>query len=149
MEEKDLSSVCAIEKASFPNPWYKTTFIGEIHNRPISFAYVIVHQRANIILGYVILWHIKEGFQISNIAIHPDFRRRGIGEAVMQEVMDRMRREEAKFVTLEVRLSNTAALNMYKKLGFEILGIRKNYYHHPREHALLMGRSLTEASSNP
>lgn len=142
MEEKDLPFVCAIEKASFPNPWRETTFLGEINDRHFSFPWVIIHKVEKKIIGYIIFWHIKEGVQISNIAIHPDFRRMGIGETVLRQVMDQVRRKGEKFVTLEVRPSNRAALSLYQKLGFEILAIMKDYYSYPQEHALVMRKRL-------
>lgn len=144
MAERDLPYVCAIERASFPNPWHEMTFIGEIHNKSISFPYVIVHKIEKKVIGYVIFWHIKEAVQISNIAIHPDFRRKGIGEAIIRQVLAQVKSEGAKSISLEVRPSNFAALNLYKKLGFEIFGIRKDYYHNPKEHALIMGRRLIQ-----
>lgn len=144
MAEKDLPYVCAIERASFPNPWHEMTFIGEIHNKSISFPYVVVHKMEERVIGYVIFWHVRDEIQISNIAIHPDFRRKGIGVAVMRQILEQVKRERAKFISLEVRPSNSAALNLYKKLGFEILGIRKDYYHNPKEHALVMGKRITQ-----
>lgn len=144
MEERDIPYVCAIERASFPNPWHETTFLGEIHNSPISFPYVIVHKVEKKIIGYFIFWRVKEEIQISNIAIHPDFRRMGIGEAVLRQVITQMIKGGAKFVSLEVRPSNFAALNLYKKMGFDIFGIKKDYYHNPKEHALIMGKRLNQ-----
>ena len=144
MEEKDLPDVSAIEKASYSNPWHETTFIGEIHNRPISFPYVVVDEDEKKIIGYVIYWHGKEQVQISNIAVHPDYRRKGVGEAVLREIMARVKGQGVKFIILEVRPSNLAALNLYKKLGFEILGLRKDYYRNPREDALVMGKGLSQ-----
>ncbi len=144
MAEKDLPYVCAIERVSFPNPWHEMTFIGEIHNKSISFPYVVVHKKEERVIGYVIFWHVRDEIQISNIAIHPDFRRKGIGLAVMRQILELVKRERAKFISLEVRPSNSAALNLYKKLGFEILAIRKDYYHNPKEHALIMGKRLNQ-----
>jgi ribosomal-protein-alanine N-acetyltransferase len=80
--------------------------------------------------------------QINNIAIHPDFRRMGIAEAVMQKILSEIRTERTKFVTLEVRPSNIAARYLYNKLGFDVLGIKENYYHNPSEPALVMGKKL-------
>lgn len=142
MKEADIFEVHAIEKASFPNPWHLTTFMGEIHNRPISSPYVIVHKLDKKIIGYVICWHIQDEIQISNIAVHPDFRRMGIGESVLRQVLSRQKKEGAKFVSLEVRPSNMAAIRLYNKLGFDILGIRKNYYRNPPEHAVVMAKYL-------
>ncbi|NIM57484.1 MAG: GNAT family N-acetyltransferase, partial [Candidatus Aminicenantes bacterium] len=80
--------------------------------------------------------------QINNIAIHPDFRRMGIAEAVMHKVLSEIRIGEVEFVTLEVRPSNVAARSLYNKLGFDVLGIKENYYHNPPEPALVMGKKL-------
>lgn len=144
MREKDLPYVLAIERASFPNPWHEMTFIGEIHNESISFPYVVVHKEEERVIGYVIFWHVGDEVQISNIAIHHDFRRKGIGEAVMREILKQVKKERAKFISLEVRPSNAAALNLYKKLGFEIFGIKKDYYHNPSEHAFVMAKHLIQ-----
>lgn len=142
MKEDDLFEVHAIERASFPNPWHLSTFRGEIHNRPISSPYVIVHRREKRIIGYIIYWHIKDEIQISNIAVHPDFRRMGVGESVLREVLSRLEKGGAKFVSLEVRPSNQAAIKLYHKLDFDILGLRRDYYHNPPEHAVVMAKYL-------
>lgn len=144
MEEKDLPYVLEIESLSFPNPWHELTFKGEIHNRRISFPFVIVHKSENRVIGYIIFWQVNEQVQINNIAVHPDFRRMGVAESVLLEVLEHVRKEGVIFVTLEVRPSNVAARSLYRKLGFEVLGIRENYYINPREHALIMGKPLDQ-----
>ncbi len=144
MEEGDIPFVYEIEKLSFPNPWHESTFRGEIQNRHISFPYVIVHSQEKKVIGYIIFWQVKDEVQINNIAIHPDFRRKGLGEAVMRKVLELVRRENAQFVFLEVRPSNAAAFSLYKKLGFKVLGIRKDYYSRPREDALVLGLRLNQ-----
>jgi len=144
MEEGDIPFVYEIEKLSFPNPWHESTFKGEIQNRHISFPYVIVHSQEKKVIGYIIFWQVKDEVQINNIAIHPDFRRKGLGEAVMRKVLELVRRENAQFVFLEVRPSNAAAFSLYKKLGFKVLGIRKDYYSRPREDALVLGLRLNQ-----
>lgn len=143
MEEDDLFEVHAIERASFPNPWHLSTFRGEIHNHPISSSYVIVHRREKKIIGYIIYWHIKDEVQISNIAVHPDFRRMGVGESIMRQVLFQLEKGGSKFISLEVRPSNMTAIKLYHKLGFDILGIRKNYYRNPPEHAVVMVKYLS------
>ena len=142
MEEADLPSVCAIENLSFPTPWHETIFRGEIHNLPISYPYVMVHKAEKRVIGYVIYWKIKEEVHINNIAVHPDFRRIGIAKEVLRQILTKIEEEGAKFVTLEVRPSNKAALALYRKLGFSPLGLRENYYLKPREDALILGKSL-------
>ena len=142
MEEEDLRSVCAIEKLSFPSPWQETIFLGEIHNIPISYPYVMVHKNDQSVIGYVIYWKIREEVHINNIAVHPDFRRKGIARYVLREILDKVKKEGVRFVTLEVRPSNKAALSLYRKLGFQAFGVRENYYLKPREDALILGKSL-------
>lgn len=142
MKEGDLPYVLEIENLSFPNPWHEMTFKGEIYNGPISSAFVIVHKLQRKVIGYIILWHIKKQVQINNIAVHPKFRRLGIAEAVLKLVLNQIRMEGARFVTLEVRPSNFAARSLYSKLGFEVLGLRENYYHNPQENALVMCKNL-------
>lgn len=142
MKEDDLPAVRTIEALSFSNPWSDSTFLGEIQNTPVSFPLVVVRKPSDKVIGYIIYWHIREDVQVNNIAVHPDFRGKGIGEALMRHVIEKVRRNGATFMTLEVRLSNAAAVTLYKKLGFDILGTRKNYYTNPDEDAFLMGLVL-------
>lgn len=142
MEEGDLASILEIENLSFTNPWHASAFKGEMDNYPISFPFVIVHRSQEKIIGYIIIWNINEEAQISNFAIHPDFRRLGIGETVMREVLVHFRKAGMKHMILEVRPSNLAASSLYENLGFSVLGIRKNYYRNPPEDAIIMGKKL-------
>ena len=142
MKEGDLPYILEIENVSFPNPWHEMTFRGEICNQPISFPLVIVFKPQKKVIGYLVFWQIKEQMQINNIAIHPDYRRMGIAEAVLHQVLSEVRMEGAKLVTLEVRPSNIAARTLYNKLGFDVLGIKEDYYHDPPEPALVMGKKL-------
>lgn len=142
MAEEDIPSILEIENVSFQNPWRASTFSGEIANRGISYPYVIVHRNFERVIGYIIYWKIQEEVQICNFAIHPDFRKKGIGEAVIRSVIKAIQRDGGVYVFLEVRPSNLAARNLYKKLGFKILGTRKDYYQTPLEDALIMGRPL-------
>ena len=144
MREGDLAEVRTIETLSFSNPWSENTFRGEIQNTPVSFPMVVVEKPGDRLVGYIVYWHIREDVQVNNVAVHPDFRGRGVGEALMRHVIDKVRASGATFVTLEVRVSNTPAVTLYKKLGFEILGERKNYYTHPDEDAYMMGLVLDQ-----
>jgi ribosomal-protein-alanine N-acetyltransferase len=138
----DLRSVLEIEELSFAHPWHESTFRGEMQHRPISFPLVVVHTTLNKIIGYVIFWVIGEDVQINNIAIHPDFRGMGVGEQVLRQVIEQVRFRGARLITLEVRPSNSAALALYKKLGFRLMGIRRGYYTIPPEDALVLGLHL-------
>jgi len=148
MKEDDLPEVRTIEALSFSNPWSDDTFRGEIQNTSISFPLVVVRRPDNPVVAedkvvaYIIYWQIGDDVQINNVAVHPDCRGLGLGEAMMRHVIARVRAAGASFVTLEVRQSNTPALTLYKKLGFEIMGTRKNYYTKPDEDAHVMALDL-------
>jgi ribosomal-protein-alanine N-acetyltransferase len=142
MKEDDLVSVMEIEYLSFPHPWRRSTFIGELGNYPFSIPFVILHSPNERLMGYIILWFMQKEVQISNFALHPDFRRKGVGEAVLRDILDKVTKEGASGIFLEVRPSNRAARSLYEKLGFKILGKKKNYYQSPDEDALVMGRNL-------
>ncbi len=149
MLAEDLAAVRLIEAASFSNPWSDNTFRGEIQNTSISFPLVVVETASRKVVGYVIYWQIREDVQINNVAVHPDFRGRGVGEMALRAVLERVREAGASLVTLEVRVSNTAARNLYQKLGFKALGRRKNYYTHPDEDAEVLGLMIGEAGPEP
>lgn len=142
MKETDIPAVHVIEGLSFNNPWSDATFRGEVQNKGISFPVVIVHEPDQRVAGYIIYWHIRDEVQINNIALHPDFRGLGIGEAVLKVILKEVRGKGATFVTMEVRPSNTPAVSLYRKLGFKVLGTRKGYYSNPVEDACVMGLAL-------
>lgn len=138
MRESDLSAVRAIEALSFSNPWSDNTFRGEIQNTAVSFPMVVVRRPGETVVGYIVFWQIRDDVQVNNVAVHPDCRGLGLGEALMRYAIDRTREAGAAFMTLEVRQSNAPALALYKKLGFEVMGVRKNYYTKPDEDAYVM-----------
>jgi ribosomal-protein-alanine N-acetyltransferase len=144
MIEADIPAVLVIEGLSFSNPWSDATFRGEVQNKGISFPVVIVHEPDQRVAGYIIYWQIRDEVQITNIALHPDFRGRGIGETVLTVILKEVSGKGATFVTLEVRSSNTPAVSLYRKLGFKVLGTRKGYYGNPVEDAYVMGLALGE-----
>ena len=142
MKEQDLSEVMDIERMSYPNPWPETSFRGELENQPFSNAYVIVERAKGKIIGYILFWKIEEEAQITNIAVHPDYRRKGIARYILNEIMHQIHEQGANYIILEVRPSNLAARMLYNTLGFKVLGIRKRYYRSPDEDALIMGKRL-------
>ncbi len=136
MKEDDLPAVRAIEGLSFSNPWSDTTFRGEIQNTPVSSPLVVVRRPGEEVVGC-------DDVQVNNIAVHPECRGLGLGEAMMRFAIAKVRTAGAEFMTLEVRQSNVAAVALYKKLGFEVLGTRKNYYTKPDEDAYVLGLVLS------
>lgn len=93
-------------------------------------------------MGYIIFWLIQDEAQISNFAIHPDFRGRGLGEEVLSRILELIQKRGGKEVILEVRPTNMPARMLYAKFGFKVVGIRKQYYNLPREDAMLMAKVL-------
>ncbi len=144
METADLRAVLAIEAQSFSNPWSETTFRGEIQNAPVSSPLVVVRRPGEEVVAYIIFWQIGDDVQVNNIAVRPDCRGLGLGEAMMRFAIAKVRAAGATFMTLEVRPSNAPAVALYKTLGFEILGTRKNYYSRPDEDAQVMGLVLDQ-----
>lgn len=144
MKEADLPTVRMIESQSFSNPWSDNAFRGEIQNTGVSFPLVVVRRPGNEVVGYIIYWHIRGDVQVNNIAVRPDCRGLGLGEAMMRFAIAKVRSAGAEFMTLEVRRSNTAAVKLYRKLGFEVLGSRRNYYTKPDENAYVMGLVLDQ-----
>lgn len=144
MKEADLPTVRMIESQSFSNPWSDNAFRGEIQNTGVSFPLVVFRRPGNEVVGYIIYWHIRGDVQVNNIAVRPDCRGLGLGEAMMRFAIAKVRSAGAEFMTLEVRRSNTAAVKLYRKLGFEVLGSRRNYYTKPDENAYVMGLVLDQ-----
>ena len=144
MRESDLAAIGEIEALSFSNPWSDNTFLGEIQNTSVSFPMVVVRRPGDEVVGYIVFWHIRDDVQVNNIAVHPECRGLGLGEAMMRFAIAKVREAGAAFVTLEVRRSNIPAMTLYRKLGFEIMGARKNYYTKPDEDALVMALILDQ-----
>jgi len=144
MRPGDIAAVKAIEDISFPNPWPASTFLGEIQHRPISHPYVAVRRegREERVVGYVVFWLIGDEVQINNIALRPDLRGKGLGEALLRRTLGLVRAMGGAMVILEVRVSNQAAVGLYRKLGFAEIGRRRGYYFNPSEDALVMGLGL-------
>ena len=138
----DIPAVLEIERLSFPNPWRQSAFEGEVDNSSISHPLVVIHSRLKKIIGYLIYWHIKEEVQISNICIHPDFRRLGIGEMILHDLIAGVKENGAEYIILEVRPSNMSAKRLYEKLGFQNVGVRRNYYMNPQEDADILALKL-------
>ncbi len=139
MRKGDLDQVIEIEKRSFSDPWNKGFFSQDIDN---EFALPLVVKEGDKVLGYVCLWKILDEIQISNIAVSPESRRRGIAQSMMRRVLETAEEENCTRITLDVRISNQAAISLYQKFGFREAGRRKDYYRHPREDALILEKVL-------
>jgi ribosomal-protein-alanine N-acetyltransferase len=139
MTGKDIEDVYEINRLSFSHPWSKESFEKEIYNNKIAHYFVAVMN--NKIVGYIGFWHMFQEVQITSIAVHPDYRRLGIGEALLDYIIDICEKNNVKEIILEVRISNTIAQNLYFKKGFKKIGVRKWYYR-DGEDALVMVKKL-------
>lgn len=136
MIKEDIEQVYQIELLSFSAPWSKESLLYELEQN--LFAKYIVVESEGQVIGYCGLWVIMEDAQITNIAVHPDYRGLNIGEALLKFAVQLSKEMKAKRITLEVRVSNHVAQSLYKKVGFVTGGIRKRYYTDNQEDALIM-----------
>ena len=142
MKLDDLGEVIKIEREAFSNPWNMKFFKEElIHN---SFALYLTAKNDNELVGYVGCWfkdHANE-VHIVNLAVKKTKRRQGIGSYLIKEIVDMSKNLNADTLTLEVRITNKAAIDLYKQLGFTKAGLTPNYYLDNDEDALLMKKEL-------
>mgnify|MGYP004454967115 FL=1 len=137
MEPQDVDGIIAIEEKAYgDHHWSKESFLNELNNE-LAYYYVLFNSEG-ILVGYAGSWHILDEAHITNIAISTDFRRRKYGEALLKRIIDDCYKEKIKYITLEVRVSNTPAINLYSKYGFTSFGTRKGYYQDNNEDAMIM-----------
>ncbi len=137
---EDLDGVMAIEKVSFPVPWSRESYLNEIYNN--DFAYYYVARIKQKIIGYAGLWVIFEEGHITNVAVHPSYRGRRLGERLLNVLMEEALYLGVDRMALEVRVSNYSARRLYERLGFVDAGVRKGYYNDNKEDALIMWKHL-------
>lgn len=136
MRLKDVEAVAAIEEASFARPWSRESFRQEL-TRNAAARYLVAEVQGQI-AGYAGAWIILDESHITNIAVHPDFRGKGIGRRLTEELLQVLSNLGAGYATLEVRVSNLRAQQLYRSLGFVSVGKRKRYYEDNNEDAYLM-----------
>ena len=139
MEKRDLLQVEAIETALFSDAWSEQGFEDTL-NSPYVISLVAIDEAEDTILGYIIMYVSFEEGEISNVAVAKSAQNRGIGSALMQAILEKGLEESVTRFILEVRVSNTPAIALYKKFGFTEIGIRRDFYEKPREDALIMVR---------
>ena len=136
MRRGDLDQVLAIEQLSYLTPWSRMSFEREVGDNPVA-NYVVIEQDA-VVCGYAGMWVLIDEVHVTNIAVHPDHRRRGLGQALLCELARRAGRQGVFRMTLEVRPTNFPAQTLYTKLGFVPRGRRKRYYSDTGEDAIIM-----------
>lgn len=133
----DLDDVCELERLSFPTPWSKDSFRDELTNNSRA-TYLMVRDEGGAAVAYGGFWLVFDEAHVTNVAVHPAFRRRGIGRRLMIALMCSALAKGALRMTLEVRVSNCGAQQLYRQLGFVGEGVRRGYYLDTREDALVM-----------
>ncbi|EJO5348068.1 ribosomal protein S18-alanine N-acetyltransferase [Clostridium botulinum] len=135
-----VNGVMEIDNLSFSVPWSRNSYERELKNKLAKYI-VAVDKNNSKVLGFAGVWFIIDECHITNIAVHPNYRRLGVGNILMLEIIRLCIQRNLAGITLEVRESNTAAKNLYYKYGFKDSGIRKGYYADNNENALLMWKT--------
>ncbi|MGH7323165.1 MAG: ribosomal protein S18-alanine N-acetyltransferase, partial [Candidatus Rokuibacteriota bacterium] len=138
--------VLSIERASFTMPWSRGAFLYEIEQNRVARCYVV--RDDGRLVGYICVWEVADEIHVTNIAVRPDARRRGIGRMLLGTVLDDARKRALRLVVLEVRPSNVEALALYESFGFQVVGRRRGYYYDTGEDALVMEAALGESNQD-
>ncbi len=135
MQIGDVPAIANLEAVCFCDPWSERSIASELEN-PLSCWLVAVE--GNVLAGYVGSQTVLDGADMMNLAVAPEFRRNGIGEKLICELIGCLKQKGAYSLALEVRASNAPAIGLYEKLGFVPVGRRPNYYRNPKEDAFIM-----------
>lgn len=140
MTTEHIKDVHKIEEDSFSIPWSEKAFYDELTKNKM--AIYIVAKKDNEIIGYGGMWHVINEGHITNVAVKKEYRGKGVGSKIIGAFIDIAKEKEMIGITLEVRVSNDIAKNLYKKNGFIMEGIRKEYYEDNKEDAIIMWKNL-------
>ncbi len=140
MTEKDIQAVTEIERMSFSTPWSAASFYNEIYNPHSTAKVAVVEEACSVqrVVGYICANQVSDEGHILNLAVHPDFRKKGIAKNLVKDILEDLKETTCRFLYLEVRISNYPARKLYEGFGFNIVGIRKGYYNEPKEDAVIM-----------
>ena len=139
LELRDLNSIEIIERASYPTPWSRSMFAGELA-KPSSVSLGAFDPESDDLLGYLIISRYVDAWHVMNLAVAPAQRRRRIATGLLERLFELTARDGKRGYTLEVRVSNDVAIRLYEGVGFKGRGIRRGYYTDNREDALIMWR---------
>jgi len=135
MKPSHVAQIAQMEKICFSDPWSERSIASELDNK---LAFWLVALEGETVAGYIGSQTVMDETDMMNVAVHPDFRRKGIAEALVTALVENLKQQGSHCLTLEVRASNAPAIALYEKLGFAEIGRRKNYYRNPREDALIL-----------
>ncbi len=139
MTADHLDDIARLEQICFSRPWSRRMLAEELENQCAAFL-VALEPGTDKVIGYAGLLVMADEGYITNVAVFPEYRRRGVAEQIIQVFCDFAQGNHLAFLTLEVRPSNAPAISLYNSFGFEEVGRRKNYYDLPREDALILTR---------
>lgn len=139
----DLDDVLSIEVESFTNPWTRAMYESELTNEGVS-HFLLARDSAGRAVGFCSFWRVVDEVHVNNLAVRPSHRRCGIGRALLIRMLQDARALGATRALLEVRRSNVEAKRLYESLGFSVAGVRKQYYSHPIEDAIVLWREPLE-----
>jgi [ribosomal protein S18]-alanine N-acetyltransferase len=142
LETADLEAIETIEQRAYPTPWSRSMFASELA-KPTSIC--LGAFEGEELVGYVINSRYVDAWHVMNVAVDPGHQRRGIASRLLERLFEITRDDERRGYTLEVRVSNEAAIELYERLGFEPRGIRRGYYTDNREDALIMWRDSRQS----
>ena len=136
LELADLDAIEAIERVSYPTPWSRSMFVSELA-KPSSLSLAAVAVDGTL-AGYLVLSRYVDAWHVMNVAVAEQHRRTGIASSLLRSLFDVTRDDAERGYTLEVRVSNVAAISLYERCGFVTRGVRRGYYTDNREDALIM-----------
>ena len=139
MNESHVGSIAQLEKLCFSDPWSENSIATELNSR---LSYWLVAVEDGEVVGYIGSQSVLGESDMMNVAVHPDHRRKGIAQSLVQTLSMDLKERNNVCLTLEVRASNESAIALYEKLGFQQVGLRKNYYRNPKEDARILRKSL-------
>ena len=135
MNAAHVSQVAELERICFADPWSEKSVASELDNK---WALWLVALESDRVVGYIGSQTAVDETDVMNVAVHPDHRRQGIAEALIEKLVLELKERGSHALMLEVRASNAPAIALYEKLGFLQVGLRKNYYRKPKEDALIL-----------
>ena len=137
LELGDLDEIERIERASYPTPWSRAMFASELA-KPSSLCLGAFEPGTDRLIGYLIVSRYVDAWHVMNVAVDPDHRGRGVATMLLERLFDLTADDARRGYTLEVRVSNEKAIDLYERLGFRSRGLRRGYYTDNREDALIM-----------
>ncbi len=142
MELDDLDGVLEVEQQCFTAPWTPDMFIVEFSN-PNSHRRVLVERDSGRVAAYIIYWTVLDEAHLMSIAVLSEFQKRGLARLLMRKFIEERIKQDTTYFSLEVRVGNQRAIELYEKFGFKGIGLRKGYYHDTGEDALLMEKIIS------